>query len=306
MRKVVLAAGLAMSLTVVAADTQDSSTLVVAQGTARVTLGDVDAYVNRIPASDRAGFLVKPERIETMLRNMLLDKQLADEARKLGLDKDPVVQQQIALAVENALSRVRVEAFRDSLKTPDFNEQAAEEFQANKQKYAQPARHDVKHILIDIKSRTPEEAEALAKQVAEKLAKDPAQFDALVESTSDDESKKDNQGLIENASSTAFVKPFAEAASKLTKVGELTAPVRTQYGFHILKLVKLDPPKVPAFEEVRESIVSRLGAEWMEQQIRGHLDGLRNQPMDPQPEVLATLRDRFPAPAAAAAPAPRQ
>jgi len=274
-------------------------------------LADVDAYVHRIPATDRAGFMGKAERIETMLRNMLLDKQLAYEARELGLDKDPVVQKQIALAIDNALSRARVETFRESLKAPDFSEQAREEYQANKQKYATPKRQDVKHILVDVKARTSEEAEAIINQAAGKLAQDPSQFDALVESLSDDESKKDNHGLIENASSPAFVKQFADAAAKLTKVGEISPPVRTQYGFHILKLVKTQPEALPPFEQVRESIVSRLTAEWMEAQIRGHLDGLRNQTMDPQPEVLATLRDRYSAPAAAPAPtagetAPRQ
>jgi peptidyl-prolyl cis-trans isomerase C len=308
MRKVILALGLLASATAGAAGNNDSDTLVVSQGTARVTLGDVDAYVHRIPETDRSGFMSKPDRIETMLRNMLLDKQLASEARELDIDKDPIVQRQIALAVDNALSRARVDRLRESLKAPDFTEQAREEYQANKQKYMTPKRYDVKHILFALKygspemSRTPEEAEVLAKEAAEKLKRDPSQFDSLVESLSDDQSKKDNHGLIENATSESFVKPFAEAAAKLQNVGEISPPVKTVFGYHLLKLVKSEPAQQQPFDRVSQSIVSRLSAEWMEAQIRGHLDNLRNQTMDPKPEVLATLRERYNDPAAANIP----
>ncbi|MBN8740512.1 MAG: hypothetical protein BGP24_21880 [Lysobacterales bacterium 69-70] len=298
MRQLILALGLLTSASAFAEGiAKDGDTLVVSQGTARVTLDDVDAYVHRIPSTDRVGFMNKPERIETMLRSLLLDKQLAEEARKLGLDKDPVVQKQVALAIDTALSRVRMEKFRESLKAPDFTEQAYEDYLANKTKYQIPRRVDVKHILIDTKSRTAAEAEAIAKETAEKIARDPTQFDALVESLSDDQSKKDNHGLIENASSEAFVAPFAEASAKLQKVGEISPIVRTPFGFHIIKLVKTESAVQQPYEKVRAQIVSRLEAEWLESQIRGKLDGLRNEKMDPQPEVLATLRERYGKPA---------
>jgi len=298
MRQLILALGLLTSASAFAEGiAKDGDTLVVSQGTARVTLDDVDAYVHRIPSTDRVGFMNKPERIETMLRSLLLDKQLAEEARKLGLDKDPVVQKQVALAIDTALSRVRMEKFRESLKAPDFTEQAYEDYLANKTKYQIPRRVDVKHILIDTKSRTAAEAEAIAKETAEKIARDPTQFDALVESLSDDQSKKDNHGLIENASSEAFVAPFEEASAKLQKVGEISPIVRTPFGFHIIKLVKTESAVQQPYEKVRAQIVSRLEAEWLESQIRGKLDGLRNEKMDPQPEVLATLRERYGKPA---------
>jgi PPIC-type PPIASE domain len=286
----------------------DADTLVVSQGSARVTLMDVDAYLHRIPEPDRPGFIVKPDRIETMLRNLLLDKQMADEARKMGLDKDPIVQRQLQLAVENALARARTDALRDALKMPDFTEQAREEYLANREKYQTPARHDVKHILIGTKSRTESEAEKLATELAAKLAKDPSGFDAAVEALSDDQSKKDNAGLIENATGSHLVKPFATAAGLLTKPDEISPVVRTTFGFHVLKLIKYVPAQQVPYEKVSATIVARLEKEWTDSQMRAHIDNLRNLPMDPQPEVLAGLRARYMPPGtvpgeAAAAPA---
>ena len=293
MQKSVLAVALLACAAAFSAQAADTSAVVVSQGTAKITLDDVDAYVHRIPATERAAFIAKPDRIEAMLRNMLLDKQLATEARQLGLEKDPVAQRQIELAVDNALARVRVEVLSRGLKAPDFTEQSREDYLVNKDKYRDPEIHDVKHILIGTKSRTEAEAAALANETLERLKKDPSSFDALVASLSDDESKSSNHGLMENAASQQFVRPFAEAAGKLTKPGELSGVVQTQYGFHILQLVNYKPAVQKTYEQVAESIRTRLTSEWTEAQVRGHIDALRNQPMQPNPEELAKLPERF-------------
>jgi parvulin-like peptidyl-prolyl isomerase len=292
MQKSALALGL-LVCSAFAAHAADNSAVVVSQGTAKITLDDVDAYVHRVPANDRVAFIAKPERIEAMLRNMLLDKQLAAEARQLGLEKDPIAQRQIELAIDNALSRIRVEALTRNLKAPDFTEQAREDYLANKPKYREPAVHDVKHILIGTKSRTVAEAQALANETLEKVKKDPSSFDALVTSLSDDESKTSNHGLMPNASSEQFVRPFADAAAKMTKPGELSDVVQTQFGFHILQLVTYKPAEQKTYEQVADSIRTRLTNEWTEAQVRSHIDALRNQPMQPNPEELAKLPDRF-------------
>src|SRR5688572_3138009 len=65
-----------------------SSTWVAKQGEATVDVHDVDAHMQSIPAKDRASFIDSPKRIEQMLSHMLLRRNLANEARALGLEKD--------------------------------------------------------------------------------------------------------------------------------------------------------------------------------------------------------------------------
>ncbi|MCQ4164348.1 peptidylprolyl isomerase [Tahibacter harae] len=294
MHKLLFALGLALSTTAAfAAEAKPEDQVLITQGEVKLTMADVDAYVARIPAADRAGFMAKPERIQTMLRNMLLDRQLAAEARKLGLDKDPLVQRQIGLATDSTLGRVRTQKLLESLKVPDFSAQAEEEYLANKSKYSVPARVDVKHILIGDKTRTPEEAAALAQDTLAKVTKNPAQFDALVESLSDDPSKKDNHGLIENATSSQLVRPFAEASGKLAKPGDLSPVVKTTFGYHIIRAESITPAKPRPYEQVRENIIASLTKEWTEKQMRGHIDELRNMRSEENAELLLSLRDRY-------------
>lgn len=294
MQKLLFALGLALSTTVAfAAEAKPEEQILIIQGEVKLTMADVDAYVARIPPGDRAGFMAKPDRIQTMLRNMLLDRQLAAEARKLGLDKDPLVQRQIGLATDSTLGRVRSQKLLESLKVPDFSAQAEEEYLASKSKYSVPARVDVKHILIGDKTRTPEEAVALAQDTLAKVTKNPAEFDALVESLSDDQSKKDNHGLIENATSSQLVRPFAEAAGKLAKPGDLSPVVKTTFGYHIIRAERITPAKPRPYEQVRENIIATLTKEWTEKQMRGHIDELRNMRSEENAELLMSLRDRY-------------
>jgi len=294
MHKLLFALGLAVSATTAfAAEKNDQNLVLIKQGDVELTIGDIDAYVARIPAADRAGFMAKPDRIQTMIRNLLLDRQLAAEARKLGLDKDPLVQHQISLAVDSALGRVRTQALAASLKVPDFTVQAEEEYLANKSKYSVPARINVKHILIGDKTRSLDEAEALARETLDKVTKNPALFDSLVESLSDDPSKKDNQGLIENATSSQLVRPFAEASSKLTKPGELAPLVKTTFGYHIIRAVSVEPAKPRPYADVKDNILASLAKQWSEAQMRGHIDNLRNTRTEENAELLMSLRDRY-------------
>lgn len=295
MHKLLFALGLAVSATTAfaAEKKNDQDQVLITQGEAKLTMADIDAYVARIPAADRAGFMAKPERIQTMLRNLLLDRQLAVEARKLGLDKDPLVQRQLLLATDSALGRARTQALLESLKMPDFSAQAEEEYLANKSKYSVPARVDVKHILIGDKTRTPEEAETLAQDTLAKVTKNPALFDSLVESLSDDPSKKDNHGLIENATSSQLVRPFADASSRLAKPGDLSSVVKTTFGYHIIRAESITPAKPRPYEQVRENIIAALQKEWTEKQMRGHIDELRNMRTEENAELLMSLRDRY-------------
>ena len=71
------------------ADRSDRQAVVASQGGVQVTMGDIDAFANRIPESDRAHFFDNPKRIEALINNMLLQKQLAALARSEGVDKSP-------------------------------------------------------------------------------------------------------------------------------------------------------------------------------------------------------------------------
>jgi len=305
------------SFSCIAAGRPDARGEVVAtQGSATVTMADIDAFADRIPEAKRPGFFSSPQRIETMLTGLLLQRQLADEARKLGIDKDPALTKDGKASDDEALAAARIERFKTDLALPDFGKLAQEEYIAHKETYGIPADLTVQNVLVKIKDRgdgkTPmdrTEQIAAAKAIADKVATEatahPDRFDALIDTYSEDPDKATGKGRVEDAgSATKYAKEFAAASRALKNVGDVSPATRTTYGFHVIKLLDRKPAQQHAFAEVKDEIVARLRTEYVEKQVRLHTDTLRNLPIDANEQAVASLRARYGAsaepPAAAA------
>ncbi|WP_050794324.1 peptidylprolyl isomerase [Paenibacillus curdlanolyticus] len=118
----------------------------------------------------------------------------------------------------------------------------------------------VRHILISTvdpstgeEKRKDEEALKIAKEVKAKLDKG-GDWKALANQYSDDEGSKGNGGLYENASPNSWVAEFKEAA--ITQpVGTVGEPVKSQYGYHVMKVEKRESKK---FEELSEDVKTQV------------------------------------------------
>lgn len=273
----------------------DSSRVVVSQGGVDLTLSDVDGYAMSIPADKRAAVFNDPESIESILRGMLVTKQLAREARQLELQKQADVQAQLERAKELVLSKARTEALRTDTENnvPDMTELASERYMANPTAFDVPAEVDVKHILVSTDDRNDADARAIADKLYANLIKHPEQFDADVEKYSDDKSKGRNHGLIENANSSRLVQEFRAAASNLTKVGEIVGPIKTAYGYHIIKAVKLVPAQPRSFAQVKTGLIEKMRRQWIAETVQHHIDALRSDTLDADPDLVAALRSRY-------------
>jgi peptidyl-prolyl cis-trans isomerase C len=270
------------------------STVVASQGGVDVTLADIDAFASRMPEKDRAGYFRSPTRIENTITSLLLQRQLASDARKLGLDKDAEVASQFALAEEEVLARARMARYRAELKMPDFGQLAQEDYIAHKEKFAVPAGLAVLNVLITTTDRSQADADALAAKVEAEARAHPDQFEALVDKYSDDPSKTISHGRVENAADAKKYAPeFAAASAALKKVGDISPVVKTTHGLHVIKLVERTAARTRPFAEVKEEIIQRLRSDYIDKQMRTYTDTLRNLPLDANPELVASLRDRY-------------
>jgi peptidyl-prolyl cis-trans isomerase C len=267
--------------------------VVARQGGAQVTLQDIDAYAQKIPEKDRAAFFDNPKRIQAVITNLLFQRQLAAEARADKLDAEPQVSLQVQQATDDTLARVQLEHYRATLKVPNLDQLAKEYYTGHKDQFVIPGVIKVKHILVATKDRSIAEASARIGEVEATAREHPEQFDALVEQYSDDPSKADNHGVIDDAASARMVAPFATAAKALHKVGEVSPIVKTEYGYHVLKLVERHPDKPQTFEEVRKALTEKLSNDYISKQVADHSDQLRNNHLEANPELVASLRTRF-------------
>jgi peptidyl-prolyl cis-trans isomerase C len=267
--------------------------LVVWQGDAKLTLDDVDARMSRIPPDKRAGFINDPDRIEQMLRGLLLTKLLAHEAEREGLANDAVVQAEIELAKDEILARRRLSLHMRELKLPNFDTLARERYVSSPNLYRSPETLDVRHILLDAKKHGEAQAKAKADQLLADLKAGKIEFVDAAKQHSDDATAKEDGGLITGLGKGDTLADFEAAAFALKQPGDLSDVVKTKYGFHILRLEKrVESVRYP-FEQVKAQIVQELRDETIARFSSEYLDLRRSTPLDANPDLVQSLRSRY-------------
>jgi peptidyl-prolyl cis-trans isomerase D len=131
-------------------------------------------------------------------------------------------------------------------------------YDANVRNYGKPEERQASHILIAVKPDASEADKAAAKKKAEDVAaeakKNPAHFAELAKRYSQDPGSAPQGGdLGFFARDGSMVKPFEDAVFSM-KPGEISAPVQTDFGWHVIKLVAVHPAKVQSFDEVKGQI----------------------------------------------------
>lgn len=195
------------------------------------------------------GMSETPELKDNVREELIRRELMFQEAKRVGLDKKPEIATEVEAAkrkimaqVEAAKQVIVVRAYMQDLinKSPITDAQLKSQYDTIKAKGG-GKEYKVRHILVK------NEAEAIA--VITKLKKG-AKFDELAAESIDNGSKF-NGGDLGWSSPGKFVKPFGEALASMNK-GKITeTPVKTDYGYHVIKLEDTRPLKVPSFAEMR-------------------------------------------------------
>jgi peptidyl-prolyl cis-trans isomerase D len=154
------------------------------------------------------------------------------------------------------------------------------QYDANIRAYGKPEERDAAHILIAVKPEASADEKALAKKKAEDIAaqakKNPTQFADLAKKFSQDPGSSGQGGdLGFFARDGSMVKAFEDAAFAL-KPGEISDPVQTDFGWHIIKLVNVRPAKVQSFDEVKGQIEQDLKRQKASRKFADSADQMQN------------------------------
>jgi len=271
---------------------KDADTVIVAQGGVAVTLGDLDAWMQDVPENERPGFIRSPKRIETTLYQLLMVKQLNHEAKLAGLDRDPFVQRQAQQAVERTVARYQRDKWASSITPPDFGELAQERYTADPDKFRGPDVATVVHLLVTEKDRGADAAKKLIEKLYKQARKNPAKLEKLALANSEDPSVQSNSGVLKDVKLDGLDGKFADATRHLNP-GELSAPVQSQFGWHLIRLDAIERGALPAFEEIKGKLTAQLEQDWRAKTINAYFDGLRSRELKPDPAVMAELPFRY-------------
>ena len=133
-----------------------------------------------------------------------------------------------------------------------------EEHQAD---FSRPEQRQASHILINVATSAPQAEQDAARAKAEKLLaqvkQNPAKFAGLAKQFSQDPGSAPKGGDLGLFGRGMMVKPFEEAAFSL-KQGEISELVKSDFGYHIIKVTAIKPARVVSFDEARASIVNKL------------------------------------------------
>ncbi|MEO8117737.1 MAG: peptidylprolyl isomerase [Rhodoferax sp.] len=223
------------------------------QGTT-VTVNDVLSELLRAPEATRLAFMAKPESVQQLVNNLLVRRALAKEGERDGLTKDPLVAATAAIAQDRVLSDARL-AKLDAQNTPAaaaLDAYAQNFYKANADKFEKPAQTRARHILLDNKGP---ESLAKAKELLAKL-RAGASFEELAKANSTDTGSATRGGDLGFFSAGQMVRPFDDAVNALAKPGDLSEPVESQFGYHIIRLEERREKGRQSFEEVKPQLLS--------------------------------------------------
>ncbi len=244
-----LIAGALVSAPVLAAD--KGKALVTVNGQA-IPQAVYDAIIEE---QQGKGVADSPEIRNSIKEQLIARELLVQEAKRKGVDKKSDVQ----LQMEAARQAVLVNAFlADFIRAnPVSDAQLKAEYDGIKASLGN-TEYKARHVLV--------EREEDAKAIIAKLDKGD-KFSELAKQSKDPGSK-DKGGELGWSAPSAYVKPFAEALTKLKK-GEYTkAPVKTDFGYHVIQLDDSRALTPPPFEQVKPQLQQRASQQKIDALVR--------------------------------------
>ncbi|CAM8655861.1 SurA Parvulin-like peptidyl-prolyl isomerase [Comamonadaceae bacterium] len=241
MKKHILSALAAASLMVVASSALAQNVAIV-NGKA-VPKSRIDALAQQVARSGRP---VTPE-MQGQLREEIIAREIfVQEAQARGLDASDEYKNQLELTKQSILIR---ELFADFQKK---NPVTDEETKAEYDKFASAnagKEYRARHILVEKE----DQAKALIAQL-----KKGAKFEDLAKKNSKDPGSGANGGDLDWANASSYVKEFSDALTALSKGKTTDAPVKTQFGYHIIRLEDVREAQLPKYDDVKPQIAQQL------------------------------------------------
>lgn len=202
-------------------------------------------------------------QLQQAVRQELVNREiLMQEAIREGIPNRPDVKAQVAVAQQTVVLRSMIEGFLKKNQPTDAEVKAR--YDELVKGVGGNREYHLHHILVD--------NEQQAKELIAKI-KGGAKFEDLAKQYSKDPGSGKNGGDLDWSDPKAYVPEFAAAAQKLQK-GQMTdTPVKTQFGWHIIRVDDIRDIAPPPFDQVKAQIAQQL----VQQKLQAFEEGLRQQ-----------------------------
>jgi peptidyl-prolyl cis-trans isomerase C len=243
---------------------KDNSKVLVSIDGDAITLEEFNKELDKIPMNMKMLVATQSGK-KTYLDRLIMKKLLLREAAKSNIENEKDFQNRLADIKDQLLieSLLKKKIAADSQLTDDAMRKY---YDANKDKFKKEKEINTRHILL----KTDEEA----KQVMERLQKGE-DFVELAKKYSIDPNAKASGGEIGFHPKGTLLPEYEAAAFKLTKVGQITGPVKSQFGYHIIRLEGAKPPTYVSFDEVKDFIKQQLIQDKQKELLEKYIEDLK-------------------------------
>jgi peptidyl-prolyl cis-trans isomerase C len=232
----------------------------------KITLEEFNRELDRIPANMKMLVLTQSGK-QNFLDRYIVKRLLMEEAKKENIEKEKEYQDRLVDIREQLL----IESLLKKKVTTNINPTDAElkdYYEKNKDKFKTGQEIDTRQILV--------KTEKEANEIRGKLNKGE-DFGELAKQYSIDPTAKSTGGAIGFHGKGTLLPEYEAAAFKLTKVGQISAPIKTQLGYHIIQLQGTKPPAYTPFEEVKEFIKQRIVQERQNDVLEKYVADLKSK-----------------------------
>jgi len=253
-----------------------ADTVVLTIGSEKITKAEFEQIfaqvVSQMPP-ERRGAAQDPKAKRQLAEQLAELKALAQEARRQKIDQTPEAKAQIAMRDDQLIAGLLFQRISKETKPSSADLQAYYDGHKNDWETV-----SARHILIRMKGSpvtlkegqkdlTDEEALAKAKDLRAKIVAG-GDFAALAKAESDDVGSGANGGSLGEFTRGRMVPPFDEAAFTL-KVNDVSEPVKTQFGYHIIQVTKHDTKKM---DDVKNEIADKVTPEMAQKSVEAIRD----------------------------------
>jgi hypothetical protein len=235
----------------------DDTTLAEVNGTP-VKYGEVKKALANIGGHGMENLEKDPRAINAIIERISISQGLFDYAKKEQVDKGEIFQS----VKGNFVSSILIDLLIDNDIKKDVNvtdDEVKKSYDENPAMFEKGAKVSARHILVDSK----ETADDIYKKIVE-----GADFPEMAKQFSKDPSAAKG-GDLGSFGRGVMVKPFEDAVFSMKK-GEVSKPVKTQYGYHIIQVVEKHKGQIVPFEQTKEQLKQYL----MDKKMNAELDSL--------------------------------
>jgi len=269
-----------------------NSSVLAEQGDVVVTEADLAAYLSRIPEEHRGGFLRSRDRIGRALDNLLLPRLITEAAKEDGLLDDPAIHGQLYQSAVVLISQEYMDRYFQEEALDDYSAMARELYLLEPERFQSEPTVSFTHLLIQVGVERGELDGMRSIFSAYERLQAGESLDTIAIEQSDDPAAKENQGRYTDVSPETL-DPAVAAALSVMRPGDLSEPVRSEFGWHILRLDEKTPAQELDWEAARDMAIMAARTQHMTTARERLVQRLRIGQMEVDVPALQRFLDQY-------------